>query len=55
VPAVTGTGDAKVTCCHPLADSLKVADASLVPAADQSVPVWVPVFDASLKKRIPVM
>ena len=43
--AVTATGVARSTCCHPVADSpVKVAEASLVPVEDHSVPTCVPVF-----------
>ena len=42
--AVTATGEAKLACCHPLADSLvNVTDASFVPVADHNVPTCVPV------------
>ena len=49
MPAVTETGEAKVTCCQPLADSpAKVARASWVPVELHSVPTWVPMFDEPL-------
>ena len=49
MPALTGTGSAKVTDCQPLASSLvKVAWASRVPFVVHRLPVWVPVFAAAL-------
>jgi hypothetical protein len=49
VLAVTATGEAKVACCQPPADSpLKVTLASRVPAAFHSDPVWVPVLPEPL-------
>ena len=45
VPAVTATGDANVTVCHPVALSpLNVADASFVPEDVHNDPTCVPVF-----------
>ena len=53
MPAVTCSGVASVAVCHPLAVSLaKVTVASLLPAADQIEPVWVPLLPAPLKNRI---
>ena len=47
VPAVTATGDANVTVCHPDDVSpLNVAVASNEPADDHKLPVCVPPFDA---------
>jgi hypothetical protein len=49
VPAVTATGEEKVTCCQPEALSPEnVAEASAVPVTDQRVPTWVPVLAADL-------
>ena len=44
-----GTGEEKLTCCHPDAVSPeKVADARSWPAAVQRLPRWVPVFAVDL-------
>jgi hypothetical protein len=49
VPAVTWTGLAKVSVCHPVGDSpLKVPVASWVPVAVQSDPVWGPMLPLPL-------
>ena len=49
VPAVIGTGDAKVTLCQPdVSSPEKVPCASSVPLADHSAPMCVPVFAAAL-------
>ena len=49
LPALTATGLANLTVCHPRALSLtKVAAASLAPAELQSFPVWVPALPAPL-------
>ncbi len=49
VPAVTATGDEKVTCCQPEADSPENdADANNAPVEDHSDPMWTPVFAADL-------
>ena len=43
--AVTATGEAKLTCCQPLVDSLlKVAWASKLPPALHRLPTCVPVL-----------
>ena len=47
--AATGRGAPKVAVCHPVAVSpVKEADASFVPLAAHSEPVWVPVFPVPL-------
>jgi hypothetical protein len=49
VLAVTATGEAKLTCCQPLAVSpVKVAAASWVPVLVQRWPTWVPLLPAPL-------
>jgi hypothetical protein len=49
VPALTGTGLAKLTACQPEADSFaNVAWASRVPLALHRLPVCVPVLAAAL-------
>jgi len=50
VPAVTGTGVAKVRVCQPDAVSLaNVPVASTVPVGDHKVAVWVPVLAAACR------
>lgn len=45
MPAVTATGVAKLTCCHPEAVSaVKVAEASFVPLLFHRLPTCVPVL-----------
>ena len=49
VLAATATGAVKVTSCHPvLLSPVNTALARLVPPADHSEPVWVPVLSAVL-------
>ena len=49
VPAVTATGDEKLTACQPDTVSfVNVAEASCVPVDDHNVPVCGPVFALDL-------